>query len=213
MTTEKMNVHRALCELKVLESRITKEISNQSNWAVANKHNNKKINGLEIDHFCAGVKSSYESVTDLIKRKNAIKQAVVLSNAFTKEKVAGVEYTVAEIIEMKNHGLDLQNDLLRSLESSYKRALHIIELGNGTLLEEKAEKYVVSLYGNSDKTKNEEAQKAKETYIEQNSIDLIDPINILDKINELKDKRDSFLTEVDSVLSTSNALTIIEITY
>ena len=84
METQKMTVHKALCELKTMDSRIQKAIDS-SPYVVVNKHSSKKINGVSIDEFCRQAKSAYQSVNDLINRRNAIKRAVVLSNATTKE--------------------------------------------------------------------------------------------------------------------------------
>ena len=105
MTTEKMTVHKALAELKVIDSRISKAI-NEGAYVVANKHSNEKIHGKTINDFKEYMKSCHNKVTDLINRRNAIKRAVVLSNATTKIKVGNDEYTVAEAIEMKNHGME-----------------------------------------------------------------------------------------------------------
>lgn len=100
MTTEKMTIHKALCELKTLDARITKCIG-ETEYVFANKHSNDKVNGMTVAAYCDEIKSGYQRVTDLIKRRDAIKRAVVLSNAVTKVTVGGKEYTVAEAIEMK----------------------------------------------------------------------------------------------------------------
>ena len=45
MTTEKMTVHKALCELKTLDARIQKSIQ-QGTFVFANKHSNNKVAGV-----------------------------------------------------------------------------------------------------------------------------------------------------------------------
>ena len=97
-TKEQMTVHKALAELKIIDSRIENAISGGT-YVVANKHSNTKIHGVTIDEFKTQMKSDFQKVTDLIARRNAIKRAVVASNATTKVKVGNVEYTVAEAIE------------------------------------------------------------------------------------------------------------------
>ena len=47
MTTEKMTVHKALCELKTLDARIQKSIQ-QGTFVFANKHSNNKVAGVSI---------------------------------------------------------------------------------------------------------------------------------------------------------------------
>lgn len=48
MTTERMTVHEALAELKMLDKRITDKI-NRNSFCYAVKHNADKINGLSIE--------------------------------------------------------------------------------------------------------------------------------------------------------------------
>ena len=110
MTNEKMTVHKALAELKIIDDRINNAIVSGT-YVIANKHSNTKIHGMTIDDFKTSMKSDFQKVSDLIARRNAIKRTVVASNAVTKVKVGDVEYTVAEAIEMKNHGMEFKNTL------------------------------------------------------------------------------------------------------
>jgi hypothetical protein len=50
-------------------------------------------------------------------------------------------------------------------------------------------------------------------YIEQHTYELVDPIHILDRMNELDEKITKFQADVDAVLSVSNAITTIEVEY
>ena len=100
MTTETMSIHQALVELKTLDKRIESAIQ-EGDWVVANKHSNGKISGIDLKDFVENVKSRHQKVTSLIARTEAIKRAVVNSNAVTKVTIAGKEYTVAEAIDMK----------------------------------------------------------------------------------------------------------------
>lgn len=212
MIKESMNIHQALSELKVLGSRIDKTIR-ETDYCVANKHSNAKISGVSIQQFEEIIKSNSQKVNDLVNRASVIKRAVVLSNATTMVTIAGQEYTVAEAIEINNHGIDLKESVLKKMQSDYRKANLIITKENGDSLTERANAHVIALFGSSEKSKNEECEKAQKTFIEQNSYDLVDPLNILKKIEELEAEIDQFTSEVDSVLSTSNALTIIEIEY
>ena len=45
MTTETMNVHQALAELKMMDKRI-EAATREPEWVVTNKHSNTKINGV-----------------------------------------------------------------------------------------------------------------------------------------------------------------------
>ena len=211
--TEKMTVHKALAELKVLESRIIDAI-NDGVYCVSNKHSNAKINGVSVEDYKGVIQGSYDKATSLILRRNAIKKAVVLSNAVTKVTVGGVEYTVAEAIAMKNHGVEFDNMLLRTLKQQYNRAKSEILLHNGDDLEKRAEQYVIGIYGSKDSRVNtEDFEKTKKDFITANSYELVDPIEILKKIEALEEKISAFEADVDGALSTSNAITEIEINY
>ena len=54
MTTEKMTVHKALCELKTLDARIQKSIQ-QGTFVFANKHSNNKVAGVSIGTYSISV--------------------------------------------------------------------------------------------------------------------------------------------------------------
>lgn len=211
-TTETMTVHKALSELKILDDRIQKAIS-ENIGCVANKHSNEKINGIPLDEYTTLIQSRYDKANDLINRRKAIKRAVVLSNAVTKVKIADVEYTVAEAIEMKNHGVEFEKLLMSSLHSRYNNAQAIIKKENENL-EERADKYVTEIYGNKESKVNPaDVDKVKSDFLTQNSYELVDPLKVLEKIEDLEKKVSDFMAEVDSALSTSNALTEITIEY
>ena len=213
MTTEKMTVHKALAELKIMDDRIVSAI-NGGTYCVANKHSNDKIKGVSLEEYKRTMQGCYDKVVDLIKRRNAIKRAVVLSNAITKVSVNGTEYTVAEAIEMKNHGVEFDDMLYRTLNSQYLMAQGEILRQNGDDLEKRAEQYVIGIYGSKEgKTNTDDFEKTKKDFITANSYELIDPIKILEKINSLEESISSFRAEVDAALSTSNAVTEIEISY
>ena len=117
-TTEKMSIHKALAELKLLDNRIMSAIKNGT-YCVANKHSNDKIKGVSIEEYKKIMQGDYDKATDLIKRRNAIKRAIVLSNAVTKVKINDIEYTVAEAIEMKNHGVEFDVMMYDALQKQY----------------------------------------------------------------------------------------------
>jgi hypothetical protein len=213
VTNEKMTVHKALAELKVIGDRINTAIES-SIFCKANKHSNEKVNGVSVDEFKKQIQGSWDKSNDLIKRRNAIKRAVVLSNATTKVKVGNDEYTVAEAIEMKNSGMDYKKSLYNILNKQYTNAIQITEKENGENLQQKAESYVIGLYGSKEgKTSNDEIENTKKQFIVNNTFEIIDPIKIRNKIETLEKEISEFESEIDAALSVSNAVTEIEINY
>lgn len=213
MTTETMTVHRALAELKLLDSRINKAIV-EGVFCAANKHSNKKIAGVPVEEYEKIIQGSYDKAESLVKRQSAIKRAVTLSNAETKVKISDEEYTVAEAIWMRNHGMEKVQGIVNIMQKQYRTAQAEINAKNGDGLGERADQYVTAIYGQKDgKTNTEDIEKVRNDFLTANTYELLDPIHILDKIEDLEKKINDFMSEVDSALSCSNALTEITIEY
>ena len=217
MTHEQMTVHKALAELKTIDSRLTKAMGDTT-YVMAVKHSAQKINGVTVDTFKEKMKSGYQKVTDLIARRDAMKRAVVLSNATTTVKVGGVEYTVAEAIEMKNHGMEFRKSLLTRITYAYNNAQNEFNKNNGEALEKRAEKYVLDVINaqpkDSKMSVDSEAMKAvRQTYIDNNKFDMLDPLDVAKIMETLDNEINEFEAEVDAALSCSNALTVIEFEY
>ena len=212
MIHEKMTVHKALAELKTLNDRINTAIG-ESVFVKANRHNNTKIFGKTIEEFKADSASSLTSATALINRRNAMKRAVVLSNAVTKVEIGGVEYTVAEAIEMNNHGMENLVDLRDCLREQYSSVKRMVESENGDKLVKACENYIQATFGTKEKINNPDIEMAQKVYMTNNTYDIVTGFDIEKVIKELTDRIDAFKAEVDSALSVSNALTVIEFDY
>lgn len=211
MTNETMTIHEALSELKMLDGRINRKIESTS-FCEANKHSNSKINGLTIDDYKKNVVEVYQSITDLIRRRGAIRNALSNSNAITTITVGDKTYTIAEAIEMKKTGVDLLENLKLTMTEQYNSATRRVRMNNDAL-NEAADRYVQGLYGSKEKSVSEEINKAREVYIVANTIDFIDPLGIQGEIEKLAEEIETFSHEVDSKISVSNALTTISISY
>lgn len=212
MIHEKMTVHKALAELKTLDDRINTAIG-ESVFVRANRHNNTKIFGKTIEEFKADSAASLMSATALINRRNAMKRAVVLSNAVTKVEIGGVEYTVAEAIEMNNHGMENLVGLRNCLREQYSSVKRMVESENGDKLVKACENYIQATFGTKEKINNPDIEMAQKVYMTNNTYDIVTGLDIEEVIKELTDRIDAFKAEVDSALSVSNALTVIEFDY
>lgn len=212
MTNEKMTVHKALAELKILDARI-QGATNNGVYVAVKKNNQEKISGKSVEDFKAAAKADYDRAYDLIKRRNAIKRAVTLSNATTPVKIGDDEMTVVEAIDMKNHGMEYYIKLRDMLTLQLGRANTTLEKNNDAL-QSKAEQFVTGLNaGGEVKKGSEEYTSTMNNYIKANTMELIDPLSLERKIQELDDKINAFMPEIDAALSVSNAITTIEINY
>ena len=214
MIQEVMTVHKALCELKMLDKRINESIMS-AEFCRANKHSNVKIDGGTIAEYEAAAVSKYQSTMDMIVRRDAIKRAVVASNAATEVAIGGNRYTVADAVELRRHGLSYRRTLLQAMTLQLKRVRSSIEQKNGEELTRAADKMVEVYYGRQTDVKaiTEEMKATREKFIEDNTYELLDPIRVENRIRELDKEITAFETEVDSALSVSNAVTEITVSY
>lgn len=217
MTNEKMTVHKALAELKTIDDRISKAMR-ETCYVLAVKHSAEKISGVSVSDFKTQMKGGYQKVTDLIARRDAMKRAVVLSNATTEVQIGGTKYTVAEAIEMKNHGVEFKKQLLSYMTTAHNTAQNELARNGGEALEQRAEQYVLSVIAaqpkDSKMSVDSEAMKSlRKTYIENNTYDLLDPLDVTKTMAALDAEINEFEAEVDAALSVSNALTVIEFEY
>lgn len=205
---KKLSIHRALTELKMLNHRI-EAATNEVSAVLANRKSNSKINGVEIQEYEKQMQSSYDKVVSLIDYRNRIKSLVVESNAKTKVTVGKEEMTVAEAIERKQ-SIQFEKKLLEVMQQQYRSAINMVAKENDAL-HAKLETYLINILGNKDKQSPEEVKLHTETFMKRNEYELIDPMNVKNKIEALNSRIEEFESEVDAVLSESNATTFIEV--
>ena len=128
--------------------------------------------------------------------------------------VGGKEYTIAEAIEMKNHGIPTKQGLLTKLRVDSRRARKDADDNNGEMLELRADEYIKNLYANADmKNLSDEVRKMRADFIAAQTMELVDPINIDAEMKWLEEHIAAFTVEIDAALSVSNALTEITVEY
>ncbi|WP_374965239.1 hypothetical protein [Lysinibacillus sp. RS5] len=205
---KKISIHRALTELKMLNHRI-EAATNEVSAVLANRKSNSKINGVEMQEYEKQMQASYDKVVSLIDYRNRIKALVVESNAKTKVIVGKEEMTVAEAIERKQ-SIQYEKKLLEVMQQQYRSAVNMVAKENDAL-PAKLETYLVNILGNKEKQSPEEVKLHTETFMKRNEYELIDPMNVKKKIEALNNRIEEFESEVDAVLSESNATTFIEV--
>lgn len=205
--TNKMTIHRALVELKTLNNRINSVVS-EGTYITTNKKSNKKINGILIEDFKRDViTASYDRVISLIARRNAIKTAIVASNAKTVVKIGEVSMTVAEAIERKG-SIGYEQTLLGRLKAQYNHSVARLNTENGNL-PTMFEKYLQT-FGGKEALSAEAVEEHRKNYYGANECELVDPLQLDKKIRTLEEDITTFYNEVDATLSESNATTFIE---
>lgn len=205
---DKISITRALAEVKLLDSKIESAI--QKFEPVTYVEGKSKVTsvGTTIEGFNEKAKSSYQSITDLIERRNNIKAKVIQSNAVTKVTIDKKEYTVAEAIERKN-SINNELNLLNKLKQSYSNNKSKVEAGN-LKVRANIDKQLELLAG-SDKNKTEGIDNLVKLTLENQQFNLVDVLGIEKLIENLSNSIYEFQSNVDFTLSESNALTTIEI--
>ena len=69
----------------------------------------------------------------------------------------------------------------------------------------------LSILGKDSKVKDDKPLEVVEAYVKENTTELVDPLDVQNKITILREKRDILLTELDTQVKVSNATTFIEI--
>lgn len=205
---KKLSIHRALTELKMLTLRI-EAATNEVSAVVANRKSNRKINGVDIPGYEKQMQASYDKVLGLISYRNKIKALVVQSNANTKVLVGKEEMTVAEAIERKQ-SIQYEKNLLEVIQHQHRSVINTVAKENDAL-PAKLETYLVNILGNKDKQSPEEVKLHTETFMKRNEFEIIDPLNVKQQIEKLSNRIEEFESEVDAVLSESNATTFFEV--
>lgn len=204
MKKETMTVTQALAELKMLDARIQKKIND---GVYINYVTSTSVMGA--DDVEKMIKASYQSISDLIERRNAIKNAVVVSNSKSKVTVGGKKYTVAEAIDMKSHGMLYKNSMLQQMMSQLSGCTSQFEAAKNRV-EEKA----LNLGKTTEDTRDVDVARATEVYakwIKEHPVTLVDPLKLKDRVAALEAEISEFVLNVDVALSVSNATTTITI--
>lgn len=208
---EKMLVTKGLNELKLLDSRIHRKIED-GEFVGAAKVSVPNINGkMTKEAFKANAKADYQSIVDLIKRRNAIKAAIIQSNAITVVEVAGKRMTVAEAIDKKS-AIEYEKTLLEKLNDEYIVAADRVARENARV-DDSIEQLLNTAYGKEGKEKITQASHdaIAQPYRQANEYGLVDALEVQKLIKTMKDEIENFESEVDTVLQISNSVTTIEI--
>ena len=204
-----MTLARALAEIKLLNSKIEKNIDNLR--LVATKTGKKDIiNGSNerIEDFNVKAQSDYQSITDLIARRNLIKSKLTQANAVTYVTIGDKTYTIAEAIDRKN-SIQIEKDLLLKMKQLLNNNIKIMNTANDKM-EDNINKMVETKMG-TDKSKSDDIADLKRIFRESDTTTLVDPLNIQNKIDGLEKSIEEFELNIDFTLSEANAINTIEI--
>ena len=219
MTNEiRLLVTQALDERDLLNKKINDKIMSAVFVDVV-KHNEETVLNRRIDRetFQKEAQSTYQQINDLIERYKNIEAAIVESNANTFIETSYGKFSIAAAIALRNRlrgdlkfdgKADFETTLYQRMKRAYEDCLTTMELKNDALAET-AEQMRLSILGRETKVKNDKPLEVVETYIKENSMELADPLNIVSKMEQLQERKDKLLSELETQIKVSNATTVI----
>lgn len=204
----KITIHRALAELKLLDKKIDKAmIELNSRGFVKNGRNLVNGTNLSQEEFISRARGQIDALTSWISRYIMIKSKIDASNSVTKVTIAGHEYTVAEAIMRKN--CDYLWSFVEKLKTERRIVQHQFEKANEEV-EAQLNKQL-EIMGANEKSSNNGMLDFIDGYRNKNGYSLVMPSKLDELIDTLDKQVLEFNSEVDAVLSESNATTFIEI--
>ena len=206
---ETLTISKALTEIKTLDKRIDQKTSEIKPLGFTQKLLTT-VNGtiLSPDEFKKEVVGEFKSISDLITRRNRIKKALLRSNIETMIIVGGETMSIAEAIVYEKEIVKEKN-LLRRFKSELVTAERALEQSNKNIVEQ-----INTNFRNLSANENidlDRVAKNQTKQIDENKLNLIDPLGIKKEIEKLSNKIEAFEKDVDYAKSDSNAVTTITI--
>ena len=220
MMEQKMLVTQALDQRDLLVKKICDKIRKAS-FTETKKHNEEKVMERRVTQkeFEKEARSSYQQIIDLIHWYDKVDQAILRSNAETMIETSYGTMSIANALALRSRlncsnaydsDSNFEGNLMMKLEEELNEKIRVMEQKNKGL-QNTAETMRLSILGKDTKTKDETPLKVVDVYVQENTTELIDPLNVRKKINELNERRETILNELDTKIKVSNATTFVEI--
>lgn len=211
MTT--MSITRALTRAKNIEKQLTRLVESQYVVTLI-KREVDNVTDVFKDNLKM-TQSNFDQFNDLFAELNRIKAAVRKSNEVTKVVIGGEELTVADALVYKNT-IVYRNNFLDRITRENRNAESRVEqskINADNKFATVRENFIKSSQGqdvneNYVNTVLTEEERRLKLAIEEVKVSGIKDVN--NYIEEERKRIDTFIEEVDYVLSESNATTIIE---
>ena len=201
-----ISVTRALAQVKALTDRIQRA-TGQAFVVVTT--GGKHGSGTPVQELNVTLQANLQSVTGLIAQRNALKSAIVRSNAITTVVIAGKERTVAEAIERKT-SIGLEQTLVQALKTQLGHATAQVERAN-IQVAARLDTLIQTAVGKDRKVDDADIKAITGPFEAQNAAAVLDPSKVQNVIDALQAEIDEFLLEVDFALSEVNAVTKIDV--
>ena len=202
MMEKKMLVTQALDQRDLLVKKICDKIRKAS-FTETKKHNEEKVMERRVTQkeFEKEARSSYQQIIDLIHWYDKVDQAILRSNAETIIETSYGTMSIANALALRSRlncsnaydsDSNFEGNLMMKLQEELNEKIRVMEQKNKGL-QNTAETMRLSILGKDTKPKDETPLKVVDVYVQENTTELIDPLNVRKKINELNERRETIL--------------------
>lgn len=201
MTTN-MSITRALSEIKLLDSRIEKTISEIKFAICVTKNTSSNVNKND---FSSQTTSKYQSLVDLMTRRESLKSAIMKSNASTLVTIGSKEMTVVDAIEMKKT-IKYKKTLLDVLRRQRQQVSDEYE-SHKMRVKKAIDANITQICSRDVKPDASTIQNLTDMMWKNDPVEIYDPIGLDKTIEALTREIEDFTSNVDFALSEKNSLT------
>jgi len=164
---------------------------------------------LSEDEYKKNTSAEHQSLTDLISRRDRLKNAIMKSNSVTEVEVGGNKMTVSQVIEYKKI-IEYKQKLLQRLKYQRQQVVIDVEL-HKQKVQSKIDDNIKVICGKDTKPDENVIKSVSDGITKGDPIEVFDPLGLDKIIKELETEIEDFKANVDYVLSESNALTVITV--
>lgn len=215
----KILVILALKEKALLEKKLRSYL-NSASFVDIMKPNGDTVwnNHISKTRYCQEAECAYSRITGLIRRYLQLLAAIAESNAHTTIHTSCGVYTVATALTLRNYlrecpyyqdgTRDFGVQLYDNITAEYTHCLALIGEKNKEL-QQTAEDTGIHILQQKFVPRENDVLKQVNAFVTENTMELVDPLDIRKRAEELMEKRSRFLSELDTQIQISNAATYI----
>ena len=204
---KELTLTRALAELKLLDSKISKAI--QEIKSVSYSVNNIVPEfRVTSDEFKANYNSQMQSIQDLRNNKVILKNALMKANTETKVTIGGKEYTILEALNRKTD-ISTESLLVQTMKKQLSASIANVNSINNSI-ESNIENTIRSKSASSGNQSKDYIQTVRDSYKPQMP-ELVNADVVEKLIKDKEEEISEFIAEADYALSEVNAITKIKV--
>ena len=200
----KMSITRALAQVKLIESKLGRAFAG---FDVEINGKLKYFPNFTTEQFEKEALVEVNSFEDLFKNRLKIKSAIARANIDTKISLLDTEYSIIELIDLKNSS-QYKKNVYTNLINNYNKCKNDV-VNQDVKIENEVSKQVEVANSNKTQVSKDLTTTLTETYktLWGGKIVGLD----INKITKEKDDLDKLVAEIDMILSEINSRTEIEV--